>query len=352
MLGLMVAIVISMSAQSNVDATGTIQGVVLNGSQGGEPVANAEVHLRAGVNGIFEPVGKTNTDSFGRFSFEDVPRDPTIIYLPGANRDGVHYPGQRVRLDAANKVAQVRITAYDAVRSVSPLAARRHDIDIDVEKHVLAVTETLLISNRSKKTYVGEKLDDDGLVTLRLSIPPDFDRVTFDSEFIGRRFRIINHQLVTDMPWPPGERVLKFTYRVPIDVGAGQFHRPIDLPTTNLRIEAQAHGQQVTCNVSSSEVVDGHTIFAAKDRELPIGHTIKLQIGNRPIPWMLYGRWGSLAILATLVLGTVLVSRLRKRNGDNSDTSALSKPLIRQGASARRSTRTVRQLARVDRMNS
>jgi hypothetical protein len=234
-------------------------------------------------------------------------------------------------LDAANKVAQVKITAYDAVRSVSPLAARRHDIDIAVEKHVLAVTETLLISNPSNKTYVGKKLDDDGLVTLRLSIPPNFDRVTFGSEFFGRRFRIINHKLVTDMPWLPGERGLTFTYRVPIEESGRQFHRQIDLPTTNLRIQAQAHDQQVICNVASVEVVDGRTIFAAKDRELPIGHTIKLQIGNLPIPWMLYGRWASLSVLATLALGTILVRRLRNRNDDNSDKSALPKPRIRQG---------------------
>jgi hypothetical protein len=352
MLGLMVAILVFMSVQSTTDATGTIRGVVLNGSRDGEPITNAEVHLRAGVNGVFESVDKINTDAFGRFSFEYVPLDSKIVYLPGANRHGVHYPGQRVRLNAANKVAEVRITAYEAVRSVSPLTAGRHGIDIDVGNRVLEVTETLLISNRSRQTYVGEIHDNDGPVTLRLSISPNFDRVTFGSEFFGRRFRIINHQLVTDMPWPPGERELKFTYRVPIEESGGQFHRRLDLPTTNLTIQTRGQDKQVICNVSSAEVVDGHTMFAAKDRELPIGHTIKLQIGDLPIPWMLYGRWASIAVLAILVLGTILVIRLGKRNGDSSDKSALSKPRIRQGVDARRRTKTVHQLARAERMNS
>jgi hypothetical protein len=347
MLGLVTAILVSMCVQSITDATGTIRGVVLNGSRAGEPVANAEVHLRAGANGVFESVAKTNTDSFGRFSFEDVPFDPAIVYLPGANRDGVHYPGQRVRLNAASKVAEVVITAYDADRSVSPLEAARHDIDIEVGNRVLEVTETLLISNPSDKTYVGEKQGDHGTVTLHLSIPPNFDRATFGSEFFGRRFRILNHQLVTDMPWPPGERELTFTYRVPIEESGGQFHRPLDLPTANLKIQTEGN-KQVVCNISPVAVVEGRTTFTVNDQQFPIGYRVKLQVGNVPVPWMIVGRWASLAALATLVLGTILVCRLRRR--DNSDKC--TKPNIDQGVGARRRTKRMHHLARTDRMNS
>jgi hypothetical protein len=348
MLRLLIAILVSMSVQSVTDATGTIRGVVLNGSRADEPLANAEVHLRAGVNGVFESVATTNTDSLGRFSFENVPLDPAIVYLPGANRDGVHYPGRRVRLDAASKVAEVRIMAYDAVRSVSPLAARRHDIEIEVGNRVVEVTETLLVANESHATYVGEKQGDDGLVTLRLSVPPNFDKVTFGSEFFGRRFRIVNHQVVTDMPWPPGERELKFTYRVPIEESGGQFHRPLDLPTTNLKIQTEGD-KQVASNIAPAAVVKGRRTFAVNDRQLPTGYTIRLQIGDVPVPWMMIGRWASLAALVTLVLGTILVSRLRS---GNSGKSTLPKSHKNHGAGARRRTKMKHHLARADRMNS
>ena len=123
--------------------TGTIQGVVLNGSRSGEPIADAEVHLRAGLSGVFEPVETTTTDAFGKFSFRQLPLDSTIVFLPGANHQGVHYPGQRVRFDAVNKVAELKIVAYDAVTSVSPLTAERHDINIEVGEHLLEIKEAL-----------------------------------------------------------------------------------------------------------------------------------------------------------------------------------------------------------------
>ena len=44
-------------------------------------IANAEVHLRTGANGVFEPLEKTNTDAFGKFSFQHIPLDATIVFL-------------------------------------------------------------------------------------------------------------------------------------------------------------------------------------------------------------------------------------------------------------------------------
>jgi hypothetical protein len=349
---LLAIVMVLMSGPSHTDPTGTIEGVVLNGSRSGEPIADAEVHLRAGVSGFFEPVDKTNTDTFGKFSFQNIPFDSTITYLPGANHQGVHYPGQRVRFDAINKVAHVKIVAYDAVLSRSPLSVERHDIDIEVGKRVLAITEALLISNRSRSTYVGETKGDEAPITLRLSVPPNFDRVTFDSEFCGRRFRIVDHQLLTDMPWPPGKRELKFTYRMPIEESGGEFIRPLDLPTTGLRVQVQAQDQQVSCNLSRAAAVADRMIFSVKDKQFPVGYTIKVQIGNMPIPWMLYARWASLAVLVILAIGTFCVSRFGKGWRENlNESPPPSGTGTRRGLSARPRAKLAHHLARADRMN-
>ena len=145
---------------------------------------------------------------------------------------------------------------------------------------------------------------------MRLSIPPNFDRVTFDSEFYGRRFRIVDHQLVTDMPWPPGERELKFTYRVPLEESGGQFCRTLDVPSSYVRVQTAAKDQRVSCNLSPAVVVGGRVIFAAKGEQLPSGYTIELRIGSLPIPWMQYARWSSLGVLCLMVVGTVVAHRI------------------------------------------
>ena len=59
---------------------------------------------------------------------------------------------------------------------------------------------------------------------------------------MGGVFRIVDHQLITDMPWPPGERTLKFRYRVPLEETGGQFRRTLDVPSSNVRVQAQAQG--------------------------------------------------------------------------------------------------------------
>jgi hypothetical protein len=308
---LFACLVAFISGQSHAEETGTIHGIVVNASRGGVPVAHAEVHLRANVDGVFEPVGTANTDSSGRFSLQGLPLDSRIIYLPGANHQGVHYPGQRVRIDPANKTTNVKIVAYDAVRSSSPLIAMRHNINVEKGVGLLKITESILISNPSLTTYVGESQSDAAPVTLRLSIPPNFDRVTFDSEFYGRRFRITDHQLVTDMPWPPGDRELKFTYRVPIEQSGGIFRRPLNLPSKNLCLQVLPQDEQLSCNLLGPALVDSHVVFASQDEQFPIGYTINLQIGNLPIPWMLVGRWAALVTVASLVVGTLFVTKRR-----------------------------------------
>ena len=296
------------------EAAGTIQGVVVNGTQGGKPIGDVDVLLRADQDGEFVPVAKTKTDLYGKFAFQHVPLEPTTVYLPGADRDGVHYPGQRVRLDPRNPIGHVTLVVFDAVKAPSPLLATRHDIDVNVEQHVMEITETLLVTNRSRATYVGQPVGDMPPVTLRLSIPENFDRVTFGSEFHGRRFLIVDHRVVTDIPWPPGDGELKFTYRVPLEGSAGLFRRPLDLPTSNVRIRVRAKdAQQVLCNLSASTDVGDRVVFAAVDKQLPAGYTLELQIGNAPIPWMQYARWSSLSVLCMLIFGTVAVHRLRDR---------------------------------------
>jgi hypothetical protein len=316
---------ITFQGEPPADAAGTISGVVLNGTHSGEPIAGAEVQLRAGPNGVLETVDSTTTDIHGTFIFRGVPLDPAIVYLAGANRAGVHYPGQRVQLFSGNRTANVQITAFDAVSEPSPLATVEHNFDVEVHDRVMEITEQLVVSNESRVTYVGRSAGDETPFTFQLSIPPNFDRVTFDNEFYGRRFRIIDHRLVTDIPWPPGIAKLKFTYRIPVDQSAGLFRRRLDLPSSNVCVRVRSTDPlPVMCNLPTATADGGNrAVFATGGEQLPAGYTIELQSGNVPIPWMLYARWGSLVAFAALVLVTFWTNR-RNRGVKPSPSSDVS----------------------------
>jgi hypothetical protein len=315
MLAFLLSLSIGITAlESLPEPAGTIQGAVVNGTHGNQPLEDVDVVLRAGADGELVPVAETKTDRYGKFVFEQVPLEPTLVYLPGANRDGVHYPGQRVRLDSNNRIAQLTIVAFDAVRAPCPLVARRHDVDVTVDEQVLRITESLRISNPTRATYVGQSMGSGPPVTFWLSIPKNFDRVTFDKEFFGRRFFVVDHRPVTEMPWLPGEQELKFTYRVPLVESAGQFRRIVDVPSSEVRVCVHgADKRLVSCNLPRSDAPDGQLVFAAEGEQLARNFTIELQIASLPFPWMQTARWGSVVMLAVLAGATAAIPALRRR---------------------------------------
>lgn len=291
---------------------GKIQGIVVNGTHGNEPIGDINVVLRAGLYGVLTPVAETKTDLYGKFVFDDLPLDATMTYLPGADRHGVHYPGERVRVDKTNRIAHVKILAFDAVRTPSPLVAGRHDIDVNIRQDVMEISETLVITNPSRATYVGVDVEDKPPVTLRLSVPPNFDRVTFGNEFFGRRFRIVDHQPVTDIPWPPGNRELKFTYRIPLEGSTGQFCRPLDVPCINIRVRVRGkNAEQLSCNLPFAQQARNEAVFATGDKQLRTGYIIQLQIGTLPFPWMQYARWSAVGVLCALICLSIATHCLR-----------------------------------------
>jgi hypothetical protein len=215
-----------------------------------------------------------------------------------------------VRLDHGNRLEHVRIAVFEAVDSPSPLEAQRHDIDVIVCQGVMEINETLVISNSSRTTYIGNE-DEEPLVTLRLSIPPNFDRVTFANEFYGRRFRIVDHQPMTDIPWPPGSRELKFSYRIPS--AGGLLRRTLDLPCCNVTLRVRGENtEKISCNLAQAEGNAEAIAFASAGEPLAAGEQIELQIGAPPFPWMKFGRWGSVIGLAGLALVTAVVLRRRE----------------------------------------
>ena len=315
MLAFLLSLTIGITAlESLPEPAGTIQGVVVNGTHGNQPLGNVDVVLRAGVDGELFPVAETKTDRYGKFVFEQVPVEPALLYLPGANRDDVHYPGQRVRLDPSDRIAEATIVVFDAVSTPCPLFAKRHDIDVTVEAQVLKITESLLISNPSRATYVGQSMGNGPPVTFWLSIPQNFDRVTFDKEFFGRRFFVVDHRPITDIPWLPGEQELSFTYRVPLVESAGQIRRTMDVPSEDVRVHVHgADKRHVSCNLPRSDATDGSLVFAAVGEQLAREFTIELQFASLPFPWMQYARWGSVVVFALLAGATVAISPLRRR---------------------------------------
>jgi hypothetical protein len=239
MLLTLLLLVGSVASANQPVGDGLIEGTVVRAVDQ-SAVAGAEVVLRAKVGSQMLTVAETTADAQGRFRFERLPADGTYDYLPGANHDGIHYPGSSVRLSRLRRRADVKLAVHNSVAFPNPLVVRRHEIVLQPQQGALQVTETMLIDNPSPACYVGQAAGADiEPVTLQLAIPANFERVTFASEFFGRRFAMIEGKLVTGVPWPPGQRELTFSYLLANAQRHYVWQRPLDLPSANVRVSVR-----------------------------------------------------------------------------------------------------------------
>jgi hypothetical protein len=302
-------------------ANAILQGEVVNGSKGGTPVSRAEVVLLAGKDNQFRHIAGTKTDQDGRFVFDHRQLTPSLdlVYIPGVNWEGVHYPGPRLQVDPNGSPLNVHLTVYDAIASPSPLVAEVHEIDIHIDTGVLDVTEIVVVDNPSSTTYVGTgDMPSSGTAptTLSMSIPEGVSQVTFNKEFDGRNFRLEDGRLVTDVPWPPGKRQLAFKYKLAVENNQLLFQRPLDLPCLHARIAVTGQApQELTCNlpnVTASKLVP--IAFESGGETLPAGYTLQLQMRKLLVSWIVYARWAAIIILGSLLAATV--TRLTSRRFD------------------------------------
>ncbi len=299
-------------------SSGTIAGTVVNASADHRPVPRAEVVLCVDREGAFVPAGQTVTDAYGRFQFTGLPLESDRLYLPGANRDGVHYPGPRVRLSLLEPRATVRLVVYDAVSAPNPLVVRKHEVAICPAPDAVRVTESLSVENPTLSCYVGQATAEGGEpVTLGLAVPMDFERATFRKEFFGQRFWVGDDKLVTGIPWPPGTREIEFTYILPRTPRHYRWERPIDLPCSEFRVVVRSDAPvEVSSNLCREDPQrEGEVVFHAKGPLRP-GDRVYVTMGRLPMPAMAYARWIALGVLALgIVAGSVAATR--RRTGRN-----------------------------------
>ena len=285
---------------------GTIEGTVVNTSSGTPVPCQVAVGLQVQMKGELVPLREIVSDKQGRFRFERLPVGDGVVYQPGATRHGIFYPGPRIRLTGAEPAARTELSVCDAAAAPNPLVLKKMDVVIRPETGLLKVTESLLLENPSHTCYVGEAVGGGAdPITLELSIPPDFERTTFEQEFFGRRFAVVNHKLATGVPWPPGRRELRYTYVIRTTQKALPWKRPLDLPCSDVTVRVEGKSPDEVCcgALRRTAAAENAVTFESAGRELAAGQVLEVELGRLPLPWMAYGKWAAVAVMLGLIAG-------------------------------------------------
>ena len=297
-----------------------IQGTVVNTSSGAPVPCQTEVVLQMQINGQFIPFRDVTSDAEGRFHFKNLPEGADYQYLVGANRHGIFYPGSRVRLVDPKPNAYAELSVCDAVTKPNPLVLKKMDVVIRPELGTLKVTETLLIENPSRTCYVGEAATAGGEpITLALSVPPDFQRMTFDKELFGRRFAVVKNRVVTSMPWKPGQHEVCYSYVLRNNHEATTWERPMDLPCSDVTVRIEGESpDEVRCEVLSRSPDEARAVvFASAGQTIPADSVLRVELGRLPLPWMTYSIWAAVAVLLAILATAIGLHFARHRAATN-----------------------------------
>ncbi len=309
-------------------AGGTIQGTVVNTSSGAPVPCQVTVDLQVQVRDQLVPFREVVSDKQGQYRFERLPAGDGVVYQAGATRHGIFYPGPRIRLTDLQPIARSDLSVCDAVTSPDPLVLKKMEVVIRPETGLLKVTESLLLENPTHTCYVGEAAHDGAdPVTLELSIPPEFERTTFDQEFFGRRFMVVNNKVVTSVPWPPGERELRYTYVLRNTREVSQWKRPLDLPCANVTVRVEGKSpDEVRCKLlPRTTASEKAVVFESGGQGLAAGQVLLVEMGRLPLPWMTYGKWAAVAIMLGLIGGASwLHFRQRRESSPNASPKTLT----------------------------
>ncbi len=295
---------------------GTIEGEVANTSSGAPVPCQTEVVLQMQTNGQFIPFRDVTSDAEGRYRFKNLPEGADYLYLVGANRHGIFYPGPRIRLVNPKPNAYAELSVCDAVTKPNPLVLKKMDVTIRPELGMLKVTESLLIENPTRTCYVGEAAMEGGAaITLALSVPPDFQRMTFDKEFFGRRFAVFENRVVTSIPWTPGEREVRYTYVLRNTQEAAIWRRPMDLSCSDVTVRIEGKSpDEVRCGLLSRLPDDAKAvIYTSAGQTIPAGRVLRVELGRMPLPWMTYSKWAAVVILLAVIAATSWLHFARRR---------------------------------------
>ncbi len=330
LLGSLVLILLSTAvlAVENGDSPGgTIEGTIINETDGGSSVENQEVTLHVGRDDSEMESVTVKSDSSGNFEFSNLRTETGYGYYLSLNYQGGEYTSDIVSFEENQNLLTVDLVVYDATTSDKKIKITINHVMIErAEKGTLLVSETLVFHNDNNKTYIGEKRDPSGEhETLRIALPRGF----YDLEHVEGLMECCVSQtkdgIVDTMDFKPGPKKVVLQYKLNYTAKNYILEKSFLYPTGAFYVLAPAVFQLSGENLTSQGPlqIEEREYMALGREEISAASTITFEIGGLPFGWGTHTRLIVVGlVLAFVVIAGLSYSLLKRGKGKTSSEKA------------------------------
>lgn len=257
---------------------GVLRGQVINATFN-EPQASLDVTLHLVQNESEIKTVTTQADEQGRYTFEELPIDPSIQYIVEAGYQDIFYrsPEPAQFTGQANQ-ANLDLRVYETTTDDSQIYVTQLHYLLSVGLTDVRVVQIFIIGNKADKTYIGQDTQ-----TFQFSLPATAQNVTFQNDMNGGRFVELTDSYADTEPIIPGEEssTIVVTYAVPHDGRNLTLDVPLPTEVAAVSVLMQDRGaslmsEQLQFNADRQIQGDTFSVFTGTD--LQAGETLVLRL--------------------------------------------------------------------------
>lgn len=298
--------------------SGTIEGIVINGTADGGSVAGQNVTLQIFLDDIEIDSASTETDAEGQFVFSGLSTESGYSYQVELTFQEADYYGEWFSFTEGEPVKSIQITVYDSTTSEEAISVATAHTIIYIQEGSLLVEEYLFFVNESDRTYIGSKeiTAEGDKETLRFYVSEQATELQVSHGLMSCCIVGTDEGFSYTMPVLPGFHEVAYSYVIDYASGEHQFSRGVIYPTARFDLMVQGGSTAVVVDQLTAEEtldINGTEYSHLTGLGLPPGDTLVVQLsgllgtnGERTLTWVI-------VTLVVLVLGFSVIFRLRKR---------------------------------------
>ena len=206
-------------ASAHAAATGSITGVVANGTHQNAHLAGQKVILQRTDGNSTQNIATTVTNGSGGFSFGNLPIAASAMYAAYTTFQGGQFSSQTIKLDS-NTPAALQLTVYDTTNDDANLRVSVATLLVRQPRPVnglIGIGEIVSIENTGVTAFVGTFTGDASkpMRLLRFATPPNASDLSLGIGFDGSQVVTTDKGFGSTATVPPGTTDFAFSIDIP-----------------------------------------------------------------------------------------------------------------------------------------